>query len=174
MPGRGCGRLPGMQRTVRPRRDFAALEARRMQAAKLFAQGHPQAEVVRRLKVSRPTAHRWHRAWRRQGRNGLKGAGRAGRKPRLDARARQRLEAALLQGPAVWGYSTHLWTLERVAQVIGKVCQVRYHPRHVWRVLRALGWSRQRPARSARERDEAAIAHWMRTRWPQVKKTPKS
>lgn len=161
-----------MDMTLRPRRDFAALEARRMEAARLFAHGHPQAEIVRRLKVSRPTAHRWDRAWRRQGRQGLKGAGRAGRKPRLEAKARQRLEAALLRGPGAWGFATHLWTLERVTRVIWKACHVRYHPRHVWRVLRALGWSRQRPARRAQERDEEAIARWVRVRWPQVKKKP--
>ena len=163
-----------MDTTLRPRRDFAALEARRLRAAQLFAQGHRQAEVVHGLKVSRPTAHRWYHAWRRHGRRGLKAVGRAGRKPRLDAAARRRLEAALLRGPTAWGYPTHLWTLERVAQVIWKTCHVRYHPRHVWRVLRALGWSRQRPERRARERDEAAIARWVRVRWPQVKKTPKS
>ncbi len=161
-----------MDATLRPRRDFAALEARRFEAARLFAQGHRQAEIVRHLKVSRPTAHRWYRAWRRRGRQGLKGAGRAGRKPRLASQARQRLEAALLEGPARWGFATHLWTLERVTAVIWKICQVRYHPRHVWRVLRGLGWSRQRPARRARERDEKAIAHWVRVRWPEIKKKP--
>jgi transposase len=159
-----------MDATLRPRRDFAALEARRLEAAKLFAQGHPQAEIVRRLKVSRPTAHRWYRAWRRHGRPGLKGAGRAGRKPRLGPQARQRVEGALLEGPAAWGFATPLWTLERVAAVIWKTCHVRYHPRHVWRVLRSLGWSRQRPARRARERDEKAIARWARVRWPEIKK----
>jgi len=143
-----------------------------MQAGQLFARGHRQAEIVRRLRVSRPTAHRWYQVWRRRGAVGLKGAGRAGRKPRLDGRALQRLQAALLRGPLAWGYSTHLWTLERVAQVIRKVCQVHYHPRHVGRVLRRLGWSRQRPARRARERNEAAIQRWVRYRWPQVKKTP--
>src|SRR2546425_4273439 len=39
-----------------------------------------------------------------------------------------------------------------------------HHPGHVWRVLRALGWSLQRPGRQSRERDEAAIAGWKRTR----------
>jgi transposase len=161
-----------MDATVQPRRDFAALEARRWEAAQLFAQGHAQAEIVRRLKVSRPTAHRWYRAWRRGGREGLKGAGRAGRKPRLTPQARPRLEAALLEGPLRWGFATDLWTLQRVTAVIGKLCHVRYHPRHVWRVLRSLGWSRQRPARRARERDEKAIAHWVRVRWPEIKKKP--
>jgi len=142
-----------------------------MQAARLFAQGHPQAEVVRRLTVSRPTAHRWYQAWQEKGRDGLRAAGRAGRKPRLDSVARKRLETALLKGPLAWGFHTNLWTLERVRVVIEKTCQVRYHPGHVWKVLGQLGWTRQRPARRAKERNEAAIARWMRGRWPQVKKT---
>jgi transposase len=162
-----------MEQTLRPRRDFAALEARRLQAAKLFAQGHPQAEIVRRFGVSRPTAHRWYQAWRRGGVSGLRGVGRAGRKPRLSAADRQRLEAALLGGARAWGFRTELWTLERIAQVIGKSCHVGYSLSQTWRVLRQLGWSRQRPARRARERDEVAIRRWGRGRWPQVKKTPK-
>lgn len=161
-----------MEQTLRPRRNFAALELRRRRAAQLFAQGHRQAEVVRRLRVSRPSAHRWYQAWRRGGAAGLKGAGRAGRKPRLAAAERHRLEVALLGGPRAWGFRTELWTLERIAQVITKLCHVRYSLSQTWRVLQQLGWSRQRPARRAKERDKAAIACWVRVRWPQVKKTP--
>ena len=162
-----------MKRTLRPRRDFAALKARRMQAAKLFERGHRQAEIARRLRVSRPSVHRWYHAWRRQGRAGLRGAGRAGRRPRLSSENLRRLEAALLQGPAAWGVRTHLWTLQRIAQVIWKTCQVRYSVSQVWRVLGQLGWSRQRPDRRARERNKAAIRRWVRGRWPQVKKRPR-
>lgn len=161
-----------MERRPRPRRDFAALEARRRQAAGLFARGHRQADVVRHLKVSRQTASRWYHAWRRAGPAGLHGAGRAGRKPRLDDAALRRVEAALLDGPAAWGFRTHLWTLARVAHVIWKTCQVRYSLAQTWRLLRHLGWSRQRPARRARERDERAIARWIRHRWPRIKKKP--
>jgi transposase len=163
-----------MSSRLRPRRDFAALKARRMKAAQLFEQGHPQAEVVRRLGVSRPTAHRWHQAWRGQGRAGLRGAGRAGRRARLNAESRRRLVAALLRGPTAWGFRTDLWTLERVGQVIGKTCHVSYSIPQVWRVLRQLGWSRQRPDRRARERDEMAIRRWVRGRWPRIKKTLKN
>jgi transposase len=162
-----------MEQTLGARRDFSALEARRLRAAQLFAQGHPQAEVVRRFRVSRPSAHRWYQAWRRRGAAGLKGAGRAGRKPRLSPVGRQRLAAALLRGPRAWGFRTELWTLERIAQVIGKVAHVRYSLSQTWRVLQQLDWSRQRPARRAKERDEEAIVRWVRRRWPQVKKTPK-
>jgi hypothetical protein len=46
---------------------------------------------------------------------------------------------------------------------------VRFHPGHVWRLLRRLGWSPQRPARRARERDEAEIARWREQEWPRIK-----
>ncbi len=163
-----------MDTTLRPRRDFAALKARRLKAAQMFEQGHSQAEVVRRWGVSRPTAHRWYRAWRRQGRDGLRGAGRAGRRPRLSAEGRLRLVAALLEGPTAWGFRTDLWTLKRVGQVIAKTCHVSYSVPQVWRVLGQLGWSRQRPDRRARERNERAIRRWVRGPWPRVKKTLKN
>lgn len=122
--------------------------------------------------VSRQTASRWYHAWRQQGRAGLKGAGRAGRKPRLDASALQRVEAALLQGAEAWGFRTHLWTLDRVAQVIWKTCHVQYSLPQTWRLLGQLGWSRQRPARRAKERDDRATARWTKREWPRIKKKP--
>ncbi|MHB8732711.1 MAG: winged helix-turn-helix domain-containing protein [bacterium] len=161
-----------MAPTLRTRRDFSALEARRQHAARLFAAGQRQADVVHQLRVSRETASRWYAAWRTHGAAGLRGAGRAGRKPRLDAAALARLEAALVRGPTAWGFPTHLWTLQRIALVIWKVCHVRYSVPQAWRVVHQLGWSRQRPTRQARERDPIAVAHWMRTTWPRVKKTP--
>lgn len=160
-----------MATTLLPRRrNFPALEARRLRAARLFAKGARQADAVHRLRVSRQTASRWYQAWRRDGEAGLRGAGRAGRKPRLDAAALKRLEAALLQGPTAWGFATHLWTLQRIALVIGKLFHVRYSVPQTWRLLHQLGWSRQRPARRARERDEPTIARWVRTTWPRIKK----
>jgi transposase len=48
---------------------------------------------------------------------------------------------------------------------------VSYHPGHAWYVLRdRLGWTWQRPARRAVERNDEAIKHWVKKRWPQLKK----
>jgi transposase len=148
------------------------LEARRFEAARLFRQGQSQAAVMRQLGVTRQTAHRWYHLWRRRGRQGLKAAGRLGRKPRLDARQLARVERALRGGPQRHGFRTDLWTLPRVATVIERLTGVHYHAGHVWYILRGLHWSLQRPARQARERDERAIRHWIAARWPAVKKTP--
>jgi transposase len=65
-----------------------------------------------------------------------------------------------------------MWTLQRVAEVIEAETGIAYHPGHVWRLLRQMGWSRQRPARRAIERDDEAIANWVKNDWPRVKKTP--
>jgi transposase len=147
------------------------LEARRYKAARLFARGESQVAVARTLGVTRAAAHHWFHAWQNEGRRALKAAGRAGRKPRLEAAQVAQVEAALLKGPGAHGFATELWTLSRVARVIERLTRVRYHPGHVWYILRRLGWSLQRPVRQARERNEGAIAQWKRARWPQLKKT---
>ena len=161
-----------MSPRVRPRRDFRALELRRRDAARRFARGESQAEVAHALSVSRQSVSRWYQQWQEGGGAALQAAGRAGRKPRLSAEQLVQVEAALERGANAHGFPTQLWTLPRVAQVIVRETGVDYHPGHVWRILRALHWTLQRPARRARERDEAAIRQWVRQRWPVVKKTP--
>ncbi len=58
-----------------------------------------------------------------------------------------------------------------MALVIERAFGVRYHPRYVWHLLRAMGWSAQKLARRARGRDEAAIAARRTEGWAKVKKS---
>jgi transposase len=160
-----------MTTKVPPRRDFPALESRRKQAARFFRLGKVQAFVARSLQVSRQSVSRWYHQWKRGGATALRAAGRAGRKPRLTPAHREQIDQALRRGARAHGFRTDLWTLPRVALVIERESAVRYHPGHVWRVLRSLGWTLQRPARRAKERDKDAIQRWVSQRWPTVKKT---
>jgi transposase len=155
------------------KRDFKALERRRLKAAKLLEQGVAEAEVARRVGAHRQSVNRWARALAEEGKEALKHPGRAGRKSKLDSAALERIEQALKEGAEAHGYPTELWTTERVAELIEQEFGIHYHPGHVWRILRKLGWSCQRPSGRARERDEAAIAHWKKVVWPKVKKTPR-
>jgi transposase len=81
-----------------------AARQRRLRAAHLFQQGHPQAEIARRLGVSRQTASRWHARWLAGGRAGLAGPGRWGRPSRLTDRDWRRVERALLAGAQAHGF----------------------------------------------------------------------
>jgi transposase len=162
-----------MQKRVRPRRDFDALEARRKKASRMFADGKlKQAEIARRLDTSRTSVGRWFQAWKREGAAGLRKAGRAGRKPRVTPADLRLLDQTLREGPVAHGFSSELWSLPRVAKVLKEITGVSYHPGHVWRLLRGLNWSLQRPVRRAKERNEKAIRQWVADEWPRVKKTP--
>jgi transposase len=154
------------------RRDFEALEERRMDAARLLKQGVSQSEVARRLGVHRQSVIRWDRQLAQSGREGLKKAGRAGRRPRLNGVQLKQLEQALKRGPEASGYASGLWTTSRVRALIEELCGVRYHEAHVWRILRRLGWSCQRPTGRALERNEQAIREWKKVAWPRIKKKP--
>jgi transposase len=152
------------------KRDLQALRKRRMRAAGLFEKGFSQAEVARRCGVTRQTAMVWYRKWQEEGKEGLEPS-MGGRPTKLTASQIEAFEKALLAGPQAHGWSTDLWTLERASALIERLFGVHYHPGHVWRVLRAMGWSLQRPTTRARERDEEAILRWKKRTWPRLKKT---
>jgi len=84
----------------------------------------------------------------------------------------RRIEKGLKRGPEALGYETSLWTAWRVAHLIEQECGVKYHPVPAWRILRKLGWSCQRPAGRALERDEEKLRRWKQQRWPEIKKEP--
>src|SRR6266542_4886340 len=131
-------------------RDHGAMEQRRMRAAELFERDVIPAEIARQVGGSHQIVSDWRKAWRRNGRDALRSAGRAGRKPKLSDDQLERVRSTLLNGAEANGFATDVWTLSRVAEVIERLTGVSYHPGHVWYVLRdQLDWTWQRPARRA-------------------------
>jgi transposase len=151
-------------------RDFEALEKRRFRAIQMLERGLSQSEIARRLRVVRQSVARWVQEYRAQGQSALRKAGRAGRMPRLSEKQRQQLEKLLVAGPQRIGYETPLWTCPRVADLIEREFQVRYHEGHVWKILVSLGWSPQRPEGRARERNAEQVRQWKKKVWPGLKK----
>jgi len=160
-----------MQNPIPPRRDFRHMEQRRQRAARLFAAGKVSlAEIARELQVSRQSISRWYAEWKKGGSHALRAAGRAGRKPKLNRQQLQQVEQALPQGARSHGFLTDLWTLPRMAIVIERLTGVHYHPGHVWKILRALDWNLQHPAKQARERKPEKVRRWHIQTWPEIKK----
>lgn len=153
------------------KRDLGALEARRLEAARLLRKGWSQAEVARAVGVHRQSVSRWNRTLEEEGLRGLRNGEPPGRKSQLSESDLQELRKVLERGPEALGYATQLWTLRRVSRWIEDRFGIRYSTSQTWRILHKLGFSPQRPERRARERDEEAIQHWKRVRWPALKKT---
>src|SRR6266446_8679349 len=97
------------------RRDFAALEVRRMEAARLLRAGLSQSEVARKVGVHRQSVSRWARELEESGVRGLRRAKRTGRPPKLSPAQLRDLERALKRGPAAFGFASGLWTASRCA-----------------------------------------------------------
>lgn len=149
----------------------AQREERRLAAARLFARGRRDlAEIARQLGVSRQSVSRWFATWVEAGRAGLRARPKTGRRPEIDAAGWARLQPILSAGAKAAGFDTERWTLRRVAAVAERELGVRHHFRSYSRILRAHGWTPQRPAVQARERDEALVRAWLKRDWPALTK----
>ena len=155
---------------MRPKGSAEELERRRRRAMALIDHGMQPAAVAGAVGASRASVTRWRQAYEAGGRQAMAAKPHPGGASRLTDAQRKRLIRMLLQGPRKHGYGTELWTLARVAQLIAVKFGVEYHPSAVWHILRAMGWSCQKPERRARERDEEVIATWRQVEWPHIKK----
>jgi transposase len=76
----------------------------------------------------------------------------------------------LADSPAEYGFDTELWTAPRLARLIREEFGVRLNPRYLSSWLRERGFTPQKPRRIPRERDPEAIAAWLKSDWPRIKK----
>ena len=151
-------------------RESELLQRRRLRAGRLLQRGVAQAEVARRVSVTRTTVSEWNGQLQAGGLEALKRRPR-GRPSGLDDAQRRELMQALKLGALAEGFATDLWTLPRVRQLIERRFGRSYSESQVWRILVSLGFSCQRPSGRALERNEAAIQRWKQTRWPVLKNT---
>jgi transposase len=158
---------------MRHSQKLKALERRRLRGARLLAAGESQAEVARKVGVSRQTVMRWERAREAGGIDSLRRTERFGRPERLSVEQREELVRILKAGAVAAGFGTELWTVPRIAELIRDRFAVSMVSTSVWRLLGRLGWSVQRPTGQARERNERQIRTWHNKRWSELKKAPR-
>ena len=157
-------------RSQYPKRSQARWRLLKEDAVARFGEGQSLSAVAAALQVSYDAVRVWFHKWQQGGAEAVCTQAPLGAKPRLSPEQVNQLEGALLEGPVRWGYKTELWTLARIADLVYTQFGVRYHPSHVFKLLRRMGWSCQRPCRQAKERNEAAIEQWLREDWPRIKK----
>ena len=146
------------------------LERRRLRGARLLGNGTHPAEVARQVGVSRQSVMRWERALKESGVQGLERVEAPGRPRRLSEAQLKELAKVLKAGSLAAGHATEMWTLPRIGALIQERFGVKFAQSSVWRTLQKMGWSPQRPARQARQRDEGAVRTWKNKRWAELKK----
>lgn len=156
---------------MRPTGSPDLLSERRRRALKLLDEGLSLYAVAKQIGCAPISVARWRDARKALGKEVFRVKTPPGRPMRLTQRDMKKLEKLLLKGPLFHGYSTDLWTTQRIADLIGKHFGVRYHRDHVGRILLRLGWTHQKPERRAMERDEERIERFKREEWPRIKKS---
>jgi transposase len=145
-------------------------EGRRLRAYELSQQGWKQCAIAQALGVTPGAVSQWLRRARDEGVAALKKRASPGAPPKLTQEQKARLPELLLRGAPAFGFAGDVWTGERVAAIIEQEWRVTYHPEYIPRLLQACGWSRQKPVRRARQRNEEAIQEWREQRLPALKK----
>jgi len=138
--------------SMRRTRDLDELERRRIAGVALLRKGATQAEVARRLDVSRQSVNRWALVLAEKGVRALRRAPHRGRAPRLTERQRERVHDLLRAG-------TSPWKLAHVNALIERQFGVSYQRSRLIKFLRdagfrpraRAGWIRACPTISQRQ-----------------------
>lgn len=146
-------------------------EARRLRAWALKQRGWAQRDIAEALGVTQGAVSQWmKRARDGGGAEALRHQPPPGAEPKLTPEQWQQVLGWLREGAVAHGFRGEVWNCPRIAVLIERQLNVSYHPAHLCRVLRRLGWSLQKPMRRAVQRNEAAIEAWRTRRWPVLKK----
>jgi transposase len=154
-------------KTVTGRRERQ--EKRRLKAGEMFAAGKTRAEVSRETGVSWRSVHDWYLAWKEGGLDALRSSGKPGPEAKFSDEEVAQVAEQLKRGAMAHGYDNELWTLPRVKRLVMEMFEKPLSISETWRLLRRMGWSTQKPARKARERNEEKIEHWKSVEWPRIK-----
>lgn len=148
------------------------MEERRLTGGRLLQNGKlSQAEIARRIGVSRVTVTDWAKELAEDGWAGLYQRKSSGRPPKLTKTQQAKLLCCLKRGASSADFPTERWTLPRIRQMIKRKFGVIYHPNYLGRLMARLDWSPQVPLPQARERDEDLIEAWLKKDWPRIKKS---
>ena len=129
---------------------------RRLRAWELKQQGWKQRTIAAALGVSEGAVSRWMKRGRQGGVEALRRRKAPGGRPKLTELQKAELLTILARGAEAAQFRGDVWTTHRVARVIREAFGVRYHPAHMSQLLRACGWSLQRPRWQASQRSQAA------------------
>jgi transposase len=156
--------------TMRLRSD-ASVEFRFELMVKLHREGRSQTEIANLLNCSQSWVSKFLKRYRAEGQAALKiRQGARGQVARLSKEQVKSLAQMLLKGALHYHFATDNWTRERIAHLIEQQFSVVYHPSHISKVMRRLGFTLQKPRRRSFKKDAAAVERWRSETLPQLKK----
>jgi len=156
------------------RLNHEALEQIRITAVKRVEAGESPEVVIKSIGFERVCIYRWIAAYRSGGIEALKSKKLDGRPPLLTPKQLNKLYHAIAnEDPMQYKFPFALWTVAIIREVILIVFKVRMSEVSVWRTLKKLGLSPQRPLRRAYQQDPVAVERFIKEEYPAIRKRAK-
>lgn len=159
--------------TVKDARSFSPehQEDLRKKAVRAVLKRMKQGAVADLFCVTRQAIGKWIKAYRKGGLSALD-AKKQGHSPGelLSAEQKQQIfDTIIRKTPDQNGLPYTLWTRSAVGELIWQRFGLRRAPQTVGGYLKQWGFTPQKPARRAREKDPQAVTQWMKQEYPKIK-----
>ena len=143
----------------------------RRRAIELHKLGKKQQFIADVLGVDQSTVSKWVRAYKALGAESLKYPKIGGSKRKINPEQEQELVGFLNEGAESHGFEGDFWTRARVRDLIENKFGIVYKERAVGNILKALGFTVQKPGKKTYKQDPEKVKEWKEKTLPSLKKS---
>lgn len=152
-----------------------ALEEIRIRAVLQVEAGESPEDVIKALGFDRTCIYRWINAYQHGGLEALKAKTLEGRPCKLDSKQVQKLYGIIVKNsPLQFRFAYALWTCGLIREIIRKKFGVGLSEVSVWRLLKRLGLSPQKPLFRAYQQDPGKVEAYLKEEYPKIKRRAKA
>lgn len=145
-------------------------EFRRKRAIELLAQGWKQTRIAEALGVTQGAVSQWKSRYSKEGANCWQDKPIPGAPPRLSNEEEDRLGLLIKEGAQAYGFQGDFWTQKRVSRLVKEVFDKELGPKQCGRILKKLGFTRQKPQKRSYHQKEEKVRQWKEEELPAIKK----
>ena len=146
----------------------------RIQAVKAVRQKNESPEdVIKTFGLHRANIYKWLKKYDANGFSSLRSTKSKGPAPKLNLMQKARLFNYLLKNPTQLRFEYALWTVPMIVELIALKFDVLYSAVQVGRLLKQIGFSKQKPLERAYQQDPIKVDEWLNQKYPSIKKEAK-
>jgi len=143
----------------------------RIRAVKSILDGQRKIDVAKAYQVDYTTLYRWCKRYEdNKNYSDLQRQPCCGRPNILSTKYRRRLMDIVMQPASHFGYETDFWTCRRLIQITEQELKITVSQPTMWRILRGLDLTYQKPRRQYFEINVQERKKWMRYEVPKIKR----
>jgi transposase len=128
---------------------------KRAMALRFLHLGHSTEDVAEMMLVGVSTIYTWWRRWEAEGVTGLANKPKSGRPSKATAEYCQKLDEALEQDPAAYGYTFTIWTLDRLRDHLEAETGIRLSRGRFQILMKKRDYVYRRPKRDLQSKQDA-------------------